>query len=149
MGELIYTDGKKTFYATNAFKKNEIRSEVKIRPDELTSKSIVLQHKLNVNEKEKTSRLLLDFYSSYVLGFYTLLGRSSGAFFNRPMKLWDITATLPIAKNLGMRFVDLESGKNVEQLSEDMVDENWYFRTTYLLCKNSDFDSLKVIYGGK
>jgi fructose-1,6-bisphosphatase/inositol monophosphatase family enzyme len=144
--ELIYTDGKKSYYVANAFEKNEKTSEIKLQKKELTPKSVVLQHKLNIREEEKKTYTLLDLYSSYVLGFYTILGRSSAAFFNGPMKLWDITATLPIAHNLGMRFTDLNSQKEITQLSADLIDNDWYLKSTYLLCQDHDFDKIKKLY---
>jgi myo-inositol-1(or 4)-monophosphatase len=143
--ELIYTNGKKSYYVANAFGRNEKTSEIKLQKKELTPKSVVLQHKLNVKEEERKTYTLLDLYSSYILGFYTVLGRSSAVFFNKPMKLWDITATLPFAHNLGMRFTDLNSGKEVTRLSADLIDGDWYLKSTYLMCQDHDFDKIKSL----
>jgi fructose-1,6-bisphosphatase/inositol monophosphatase family enzyme len=146
MGELIYTDSKKSYHLANVFKKNEQKKEITLNKKELTPKSVILQHKLEVKETERKTYTLLDLYSSYILGFYTILGRSNGAFFNKPMKLWDITATLPIALNLKMRFTDVNSGKEVIQLSSDLIDDDWYLKSTYLMCQDCDFDKIAKVY---
>lgn len=143
MKELIYTDGKKSYFIRNAYCENEIKNTIISKPQHLTKKSIVLEHKLQNFDRLKY--ITLDLYSSYVLSFYTLSGKSAGCFFNRPMKLWDITATLPIATNLDMTFNNIKNDEKLEKLSVDIIDENWYIKNSYLLCNKENYKDIKSI----
>lgn len=138
--ELIYTDGEKSYYVKNVFNKNETKTELVLQHRELTKKSIILQHRLKNYDVNKL--VVLDLYSSYVSGFYTLIGKSLASFFNKPMKLWDITATLPICKNIGMSFRNLKSGVEVESLKDIAIDEKWYLNDGYLMCEDTVFDGV-------
>ncbi len=143
MKELIYTDSKKSYFVKNAFADDEIKIVLESKPKTLTKKSIILQHKLqNFNNLKYTT---LDLYSSYVLAFYTLIGNSAACFFNKPMKLWDITATLPIAYNLGIAFRDIKTGIDLEKLKIDMIDENWYIKNTYIMCDKDNYKDIVEI----
>lgn len=139
--ELIYTDGEKSYYIKNAFAENKVKTELVLQDRELTKKSIILQHRLKNYDVNKL--VVLDLYSSYVLSFYTLIGKSLATFFNKPMKLWDITATLPICKNIGMSFKNLRTGEIVKNLKDLSIDENWYLSNEYLMCNNKVFDNIK------
>lgn len=140
MQELIYTDGEKTYFVKNAFCKDEIKTILETKPAVLTKKSVILEHKLQNFDRLKYT--VLDLYSSYVLAFYTLTGRSVGCFFNRPMKLWDITATLPLAKNLGLVFKNIETQEELNELNVNLVDENWYIRDTFLMCNKENYKEI-------
>ncbi|MDR0572049.1 MAG: hypothetical protein LBG48_04330 [Rickettsiales bacterium] len=144
--ELTYTDGKKSYYVSDVFTRNEIRSEIRLQKKSLTKQSVILQHKSSINEEKKLAYTVLDLYSSYIMGFYTLTGRSSAVFFNKPMKLWDITATLPIARSLGLRFTDLESGKEVECLTENLINKKWLLNSTYLMCQDHNFGEISELW---
>lgn len=144
MQELVYTDGVNTYFIKNAFCENETKQILENRPHILTKKSVILEHKLqNFNRLKYTT---LDLYSSYVLAFYTITGRSVGCFFNKPMKLWDITATLPLAKNLGLTFKNIKSGEELEELSADLIDENWYIRDTFIMCNEKNYEEIMKIF---
>lgn len=141
--ELIYTDGKKSYFVKNAYEESETKSILEVKPQNLTKKSVILEHKLENFERLKYTAL--DLYSSYVLAFYTLTGRSAGCFFNRPMKLWDITATLPIAKNLGLTFNNVKNDVKLDKLNTDMIDKDWYIRDSYLMCNEENYKDIKSI----
>lgn len=79
---------------------------------------------MNYYINNKCNKQILAFI--YVLSFYTLIGKSLVTFFNKPMKLQDITATLPICKNIGMSFKNLKSSTEVESLKDIGVDDGWY-----------------------
>ena len=139
--ELIFTDGEKSYYVKNVFTEKEVKTELVLQDKELTKKSIILQHRLKNYDVNKL--VVLDLYSSYVLSFYTLIGKSLATFFNKPMKLWDITATLPICKNIAMGFKNLKTGETVENLKDLSIDENWYLNDGYLMCNDKLFSKIK------
>ena len=144
MKELIYTDGEKSYFIKNAFTNYEIKTILESKPKTLTKKSIILQHKLQNFDSSKYTTL--DLYSSYVLAFYTLVGNSAACFFNRPMKLWDITATFPIAYNLGMVIKDVKTGLDLEKLEETIIDKDWYIKNTYIMCNKNNYEDIKKIF---
>lgn len=139
--ELVYTDGEKSYYVKNVFTENEVKTELVLQHRELTKKSIILQHRLKNYDVNKL--VVLDLYSSYVSGFYTLIGKSFASFFNKPMKLWDITATLSICKNIGMCFKNLKNSVEVDDLRSIEVDDNWYLKDVYLMCDGEVFNKIK------
>ena len=108
---------------------------------ELTQKSVILQHRLKNYDINKF--VVLDLYSSYVLGFYTLIGKSIASFFNTPMKLWDITAILPIAKNIGIVFRNIDNNFNVGSLKDIAIDDQWYLKNTYIMCNENLCEKIK------
>ena len=57
--------------------------------------------------------------------------------------LWDITATLPICKNIAMSFKNLKTGETVENLKDLSIDENWYLNDGYLMCNDKLFNEIK------
>lgn len=138
--ELIYTDGQKSYYIKNFSENKEIKTILTLNEKELVGKSIILQHRLKNYDINKF--VVLDLYSSYLLGFYTLTSRSVASFFNRPMKLWDITAILPIAKNVGFDFKNIKTKNVIKNLNDINIDDNWYLEDTYLMCNNKIFDKL-------
>ncbi len=144
MKELVYTDSKKSYLVKNAFTDNEIKIILESKPKNLTKKSIILQHKLQNFDNLKYTTL--DLYSSYVLAFYTLIGNSVACFFNKPMKLWDITATLPIAYNLGMIVKNIKTGIDLKRLEKDIFDEDWYIKNTYIMCNKNNYEEIKKIF---
>lgn len=132
INELIYTDGDKSYYIKNVFKINETIEELSIKDVELMPKSIILQHRLRNYDINKF--VVLDLYSSYILGFYTLVGKSVASFFNTPMKLWDITAILPIAMNIGMCFKNISNNTSIKSLKDIEIDSQWHLGDTYIMC---------------
>ena len=138
--ELIYTDGKYSYYIKNAFSNNEIKTNLILKDTVLTKKSIILQHRLKNYDVNKF--VILDLYSSYVSGFYTLVGKSVASFFNKPMKLWDITATLPIAKNIGLSIKNIKTNTTINNLQDINIDENWYLNDNYLMCNDKIYNDI-------
>lgn len=138
--ELVYTNGTKSYFIEESFTNKENITILESKPKTLTKKSIILQHKLKNFDNLKYTTL--DLYSSYVLGLYTLIGRSAACFFNKPMKLWDITATLPIAHNLGMVFKNVKNGANLEKLEMETIDDEWYIKDTYIMCNKGNCEEI-------
>ncbi|MBR2141496.1 MAG: hypothetical protein IJ853_04020 [Rickettsiales bacterium] len=141
IGELVYTDGKNSYYIKNAFGKNEVKFKLSTPDRELTKKSIILQHRLKNYDIDKF--VVLDLYSSYLLGFYTIIGKSLATFFNRPMKLWDISATLAIVKNIGMVFRNIKDDSDINSLKDIEIDDNWYLKNTYMISNEKLYKSIK------
>lgn len=139
--ELIYTDGVSSYYVKNAFNEGESKSKLQLNSLEINPKSIILQHRLKNYDINKF--VFLDLYSSYVLAFYTLAGKGIASFFNKPMKLWDVAATLPIAKNIGMNFKNTKTGKNVYSLNSIDIDEDWRLKDVYIMCSDKVYNRLK------
>lgn len=143
MKELIYTDGNKTYYINNFATVNQTECEVALREKKLTNKSIILEHKLQNFDRLKY--ITLDLYSAYVLAFYTFLSRSSATFLNSPEKLWDITATIPIAKSLGISIRNVKDDKPITKLSDDLINDDWRLKNVYLMCMDGYYKDIKSI----
>jgi fructose-1,6-bisphosphatase/inositol monophosphatase family enzyme len=141
INELVYTDGKKSYYIKDAFGPNEKKKVLTIDKKKLSKNSIILQHRLK-NFNYETSNIVLDLYSSYVLAFYTLIGSALCTFLNKPMKLWDITATLPIAKNLGIVIRNVDTDECINRLTDNLIDDNWCLNGRYLMCEESCYDEI-------
>ena len=140
IGELIYTDGTKSYYVKKAFSKEEIKQELKVKNLEINPKSIILAHRLkNYNDSKF---VFLDLYSSYVLAFNTLNGSGIASFFTKP-KLWDMSATLPIAVNMGMAFRSIESNEDLLSLKDLVIDDDWKLSDVYMMCGKGVYDKLK------
>lgn len=141
INELVYTNSEKSYYIKNAFKNDEIKEELKLKDIELMPKSIILQHRLKNYDINKF--VILDLYSSYILGFYTLIGKGVASFFNTPMKLWDITAILPIAKNIGMSFKNINNNFNINSLKDIETDDQWHLNNTYIMSNENLCEKIK------
>jgi fructose-1,6-bisphosphatase/inositol monophosphatase family enzyme len=141
VGELVYTDGEKSYYVRDAFKPNEKKRVLNLDNKKLSKESVILQHRLKDFDYE-TNSIVLDLYSSYVVAFYTLSGSAICTFLNKPMKLWDVTSTLPIAKNLGMFARNIDTDEYITQLTSDLVDDDWRLKDRYLLCQESCYDEI-------
>lgn len=141
MGELVYTNSRETYFVQNAFSKNEVSNILSIKEQDLTNKSVILQHKFCDYKKDCT---IIDLYACYVLSFYTITGRSIASFFNKPAKLWDITATLPIAKNIGFCFKNIKNNQELNELSSKIIDRNWSLKDVYLMTNPNKYEEIKA-----
>lgn len=141
MGELIYTDSIKTYFIQNAFSEKEIGNILTMKDQDLTNKSVILQHKFCDYRKDCT---IIDLYACYVLSFYTLTGKSIASFFNKPAKLWDITATLPITKNLGLCFKNIKNNQELDELSSEIINDDWSLKDVYLMTNPDKYEKIKV-----
>lgn len=140
MDELVYSDGKQVHLLQNAFKKQETDSIIHRSEQLLDAKSLILQHKF-CNFRRDCN--IIDLYACYVLSFYTLTGRSIASFFNKPAKLWDIAATLPIAKTLGLCFRNIKNDQDLEELSDSIIDDDWALRDVYLMTNPARYEKIK------
>ena len=137
--ELIYTDSENSYLVKNCFEVNESKEILVSKPQELTSKSVILQHKFCNFKKEYS---IIDLYACYIMGFYTLAGRSIGSFFNESVKLWDVSATIPIAKNLGLTFKNIATNQEMMILDGKNLNEDWSIGGVYLLSRKDMFDKV-------
>ena len=140
IGELVYTDSIKSYHIKNIFTDNESRRELKVKNMEITPKSIILAHRLKNYNSDKF--VFLDLYSSYVLGFYTLTGNGIASCFTKP-KLWDMSATLPIAVNMKMDFKSIKTDKNIYSLKDLIIDNEWRLSDVYMMCNSKVYNRLK------
>lgn len=141
--ELIYTNSTKSYLLKNAFLENEKLIELKLNQDDLMNDSIIMAHKIeNINMNKFK---VLDFYSTYVLAFYTIVGKSKGTFFSKSASLWDISASIPIWKNMGLICKDIKNDKVINSLRDISLDKNWKIKDLLLLCNNIDYEELKTI----
>ena len=140
VGELVYTDGIKSYHVKNVFTSNELKKELVPKEMEITPKSIVLAHRLKNYNSDRF--VFLDLYSSYVLAFYTLIGKGIATCFTRP-KLWDMSATLPIATNMKMDFKSIKTDKNIYSLKDLIINNEWRLSDVYMVCNSSIYNKLK------
>ncbi len=143
--ELIYTDSINSYIIKNCFDNNENKEILISKPQELKSKSVILQHKFCGFRKDYT---IIDLYACYVMGFYTILGRSIGSFFNSSAKLWDISAIIPIAKNLGLTFKNIKTGQEIDHLDNEIINEDWSINGVYLLSRKDIYDKIMSVVDG-
>ncbi|MDR2778455.1 MAG: inositol monophosphatase family protein [Rickettsiales bacterium] len=142
-GELLYNDDTSSYFVSGAFSKKEkivnlSRSEKQV----FTGRDIILHHRICNENFRKYS--IIDLYSTYVIAFYTLAGKSIASFFGESSKLWDITATLPIAKNIGLCFRDVENDRDLESIDNRIINGDWSLNSRYLMCDPSIYESLKA-----
>ncbi len=142
-GDLLYTDGEKSFYVKNAFTEHETRNVIYSKEHDLNNKSIIMAHKIGNYDPSKF--VVLDFYSSYVSAFYTLINKSVGTFLSRAMSLWDITASLPILYNAGFVCRRISDNTAVRTLHDDIFNENWKLNDLFLICNDANFCEIKNI----
>jgi fructose-1,6-bisphosphatase/inositol monophosphatase family enzyme len=141
-GELIYTNGIGSYFVSGAFgRKEKIIDLGESKKQTFAGKDIVL-HRRICNSSEKYT--VIDLYSSYVIAFYTLAGKSVASFFGESSKLWDITATLPIAKNIGLCFRNVDDDRDLENIGDKIINDNWSLNSRYIMCYPETYDSLKT-----
>jgi fructose-1,6-bisphosphatase/inositol monophosphatase family enzyme len=141
-GELLYTDGTNSYFVSGAFSRREkIIILNKNRKQVFTGKDIVLHRRICGNSEKYT---VIDLYSSYVIAFYTLAGKSIASFFGESSKLWDISATLPIAQNIGLCFRNIENDRELENIDDKIINDNWSLNSRYIMCNPKIYDSLKA-----
>jgi hypothetical protein len=73
-----------------------------------------------------------------------LLQKSSASFFGHSSKFWDVSALIPISKNMGLDFRNVSSGKNFSSLSAKLLENDWRLRDTYLMCNPHLYQELKT-----
>ncbi len=142
--EIVYTDSENSYLVRNCFETNESKEILVSKPQKLTNKSVILQHKFCNFKKEYT---IIDLYTCYIMGFYTLVGRSIGSFFNENAKLWDISAIIPIAKNLGLTFKNIATGQEMMTLDGKNLNKDWSIGGIYLLSRRDMFDKVVEVVG--
>lgn len=143
IGELIYTDSKNSYYVKNVFTNNEVKSKIEPKTHNMNKKSIIMAHRLKNYDINKYT--ILDFYSAYVLAFYTILGKSVGTFLNERASLWDITATLPFLKSCNLACKNVKTNEEIDKLFDIELNDNWKLKNTYLICNNSNYSDVKSI----
>jgi fructose-1,6-bisphosphatase/inositol monophosphatase family enzyme len=142
-GELLYTDGANSYLVSKAFTRREKIITLNLDKRQVfTGKDIVLHRRICNGANRKYT--IIDLYSNYVIAFYTLAGRSVASFFGESSKLWDISATLPIAKNIGLCFRNVNNDKDLEDINSTIIGEDWSLNNRYIMCSPDMYDSLKT-----
>ena len=88
---------------------------------------------------------ILDLYSTYLLAFYTILGRSAGTFANIRCSLWDITATLPFLKPCNLICKDTKTNKKIESILDIEIKSNWKLKNICLICNEDNYEDIKSV----
>ncbi len=143
--ELVYTDSKSVYYISEVFKNEQ--SIKKIEPSkmvELNRKSIIMAHRLKNYNVDKYT--VLDFYSTYVSAFYTIIHKSVGSFINKSASLWDVTAILPFLKPCNLICKNVVNNKNVNSMLDVELDNSWKLSNVYLICNSSNYQDIISIF---
>ena len=144
LNELIYCDAEKVYRVDNAFKRNEIRTE--ITAENRSYAPIVFMHPWlwNLTKDFSTKKaLLFSYYSAVSSTFYTLTGqaRACGLY----CSLWDMAGAWPVAEKLGLFLREYANGKIYDGISPDLFKPNMMQQKHCLLCKPEDYEEVSSL----
>lgn len=143
--ELVYTNSKNVYYINNVFENEQIIQQ--LEPSKkivLNKKSIIMAHRLRNYDVDKFT--VLDFYSTYVSTFYTIVNKSVGSFINKSASLWDITATLPFLKPCNLICKNVVNNKNINNILDVELNDNWKLDNIYLVCNVDNYQDIVSIF---
>ncbi|MDR1425981.1 MAG: inositol monophosphatase family protein [Rickettsiales bacterium] len=140
-GDLIYSDGVKSFHRKNAFGDGERTVTLAAGEPAPLGKNIILSRRCC--DTTRRDYAVLDLYSGYVMSIYTLTNRSLGQFFRNSSKFWDVAASIAIARTMGICFRNLENDRDFEAIDPDAVELDWSLRGVYLMCNPLFYERLK------
>lgn len=143
INELVYTDGTDAFYVKNVSSNEQTISKIEPKTQIINKKSIIMAHRLQNYDINKFT--FLDFYSAYILSFYTILGRASGTFLNQRCSLWDITSTLPFLKPCNLICKDVKTNRKVESIFDIKINNDWKLNSMYLMCNEDNYEEIKSV----
>ncbi|MDR3079004.1 MAG: hypothetical protein LBU15_03120 [Rickettsiales bacterium] len=139
--DLVYSDGSASYYAKRAFSSREEVITLEPRESAPLGKGIVLSRRCcDTSRRDYT---VLDLYSNYVMSIYTLTNRSICQFFRSSTKLWDMAASMAIARTMGLCFRNVENGRDFDEISPELLDEQWALNGTYLMCNPRLYGTLR------
>ena len=144
LNELIYCDAEKVYRVDNAFKRNEIRTE--ITAENRSYAPIIFMHPWlwNMTKDFSTKKaLLFSYYSAVSSTFYTLTGqaRACGMY----CSLWDMAGAWPIAQKLGLFLREHGNGKIYDKISADLFKTDMSQKKHCLLCKPDDYEEISSL----
>ncbi len=58
---------------------------------------------------------------------------------------WDMAGAWSILNSMGYQLKNIKNNKVLTELSEEHFDDNFRIKTTYIACKEKDFDYLKDV----
>jgi myo-inositol-1(or 4)-monophosphatase len=146
--QLVYCENGNVYKISNPFSDFQKKEKISLQKRSFTNQSIILGD-LHCFPKDivfdHSKAIMMDLYSAYVFALYTVLGNTAGAFIGTLSSLWDIAATIPIAKCLGLKLFNVNNDKPIDELSQDVINDNWKLKDTYLLCHPDNYESIKKI----
>lgn len=144
INELVYFDGKASYWMQNAFARNEKLS--KLVESKVNSKAIIFDSPWNIAINDK-----MDFSKNTVMGLYSIVmdilyiatGRGKSAAFG--VFPWDMAGGWPILKNLGFELINYKTKKVLNEVSDKDFASNMRVKDIHIICKEEDFDYLKRV----
>lgn len=141
-GELIYTDGLHAYFED---KKNGLAPVMLQTPHTLPLGPQTPVLAIWSRQFDDKKHCMMDVYCAACFAAYTILGRSAGSFFGKPMKLWDIAALLPIINKIGLQLISTRTDQALESVDLSCVDDAWRLQDLFLLCQTEQYQSLKLL----
>ena len=141
LNELTYFDGQKAYLVENAFRPDEIRSEIK--PFTKSDSPVIFAHSWlwDLSAGFSTGKaLVFDYYSAVSKSLYTLTGKAKAYCIN--CKLWDIAGTLPIAQYLGLYLREYGTSVVYDRISPAYFNPDMTVKNPCVLCCPEDYDNV-------
>ena len=147
LGELFYSEGKKSIFIRNAFTKSKIKTVITPIDQQITSQSIFI---CNDSFSEKFdwdySDCQLMNPACAVLGLcWPSIGRGCGAFFGA--HIWDFAGSWPIFLSAGLSLRSYQTGNEMSKLDIELFSGKsknpWRLREWYILSSERNFSLLR------
>ena len=149
--KMIYNDLDNVYEISNVFTDKQSRKLLKFVKQKLDGNSIVcFPVKEAGSIKNYNCFSFIDSYSTYLYSYQVMTNIAVGAFLKKNVSMWDIYGALPIAKQLGLKFYNVDKDKlNVDELSEldfSLFTDKFKVKNMWLLCHPDYKDELTKIF---
>jgi len=132
--ELIYFDGKKSYFVQNPFTKSEKTQVIEKPKKPLVFKSAMVCRLKKDVLISRTGFGFFDVGAASIYCSYVILDRVKSAFFSKSIKIWDLAGALPMIKSLGLDFFDSDTGEKIEINDFKNLQNDWKFKRVIVLC---------------
>lgn len=141
VGELVYCDGRKSYYVQNAFGKKAITTELKVQKTSSSPIAFCALQRWRLKDCSMSKIMFLNYFSAVSQTMYPLIGKAKSCCVTGSY-MWDIAGVVPLAECLGMHIMEYESGKIYNRISDEFFDEKLRVKKPCVLCYPQDFDEI-------
>lgn len=147
--EMLICDGTVSKLFTNVFNKTErcVILENQHQPKKLDQKSVIFTASwfgLKFNFQNEITQNLLDIYSCSMALLYVVTGRADAFFFGG--RVWDMGGIWAAVENLGLKFINLETGRYVEEIDISRhFDNDWKILKPLVVCFPQNYQMVKTL----
>lgn len=144
MKEIIYHDGKETFWIKNAFTDKETK-EVLVRND---NAKVIFDSRFSRQFSNKEflkikHDVFMNLYSAVVHFLYIATNKAKGYYFT--LSLWDIAGAWPIIESLGYGLYNTQTKEPLKELSPEFFDNEFYLKDSYVACTKENLEYLSSL----